>query len=106
MNDLTLAAGWIAFADRMPEPAYDPKSPEPKPTHGYILVTNNLEAKDRWGKMSHVWLVSMVHTHPGGPHVFNGRTLAEQGEITAFAHPGDWPLRGLTHWRPAVPEEW
>lgn len=94
---------WIAFADRRPEPQYDPANPGP--THGAILVTNNIDARNRWEKMPHVWLVEMVHYHDGGPHVFNGRELAEKGEITAFA-PGDMTLRGLTHWRPAVPEEW
>lgn len=97
---------WIAFADRRPEPQYDPKAKEPKPTHGMILVTNNIEARDRWGKMSHVWLVGMVHYHDDGPHEFAGRVRAEKGEITAFAQPCDMDLRGLTHWRPAVPEEW
>jgi len=96
--------GWIAFSDRLPTPAYDRKNP--RPTHGMILVTNNLGARDRWGKMSHVWIADMVHIHPEGPNIFNGRTLAEQGEITAFANPGDTLLRNLTHWRPAVPEEW
>jgi len=101
---LPVVDDWIAFADQMPEPRYDSKNPGP--THGMILVTNNVEAVDRWGTKSHVWLVSMVHEHPDGPHIFNGRELAVQGEITAFAHPGDIPLRNLTHWRPAVPEEW
>ena len=97
------ATGWIAFSERMPEPRYNPENPGP--THGYILVTNNLEARDRWGKMSHVWLVAMVHTHETD-NVFNGNVLAVAGEITALAHPGDMRVRGLTHWRPAVPEEW
>jgi hypothetical protein len=99
-------AGWVAFADRRPEPQYDPKSREPKPTHGMILVTNNLTARDRWGKMPHVWLVGTVHNHDERPYEFAGRVLAEKGEITAFAQPCDAELRGLTHWRPAVPEEW
>ena len=97
--------GWIAFSDRMPEPAHDPKNPG-QPTHGYILVTNNLEARNRWGKMSHVWLVSMVHIHEQ-EIVFGGMEMAAAGEITAFAEPhGNRSLRGLTHWRPAVVEEW
>lgn len=96
---------WIAFVDHMPEPAYDRKNPD-RPTHGKILVTNNLEAVDRWGTMSHLWLVDMVHPHPDSANVFNGKVFAEKGEITAFAQPSDMPLRNLTHWRPAVPEEW
>lgn len=101
-----LPQGWISFADQRPEPQYDPKATEPKPTHGAILVTNNLHARGRWGKMSHVWLVHMVHYHDHGPHLFMGEIRADKGEITAFAQPGDMPLRNLTHWRPAVPEEW
>lgn len=93
------ASGWIKFAESMPH--------EP---HGKLLVTNNLAAVDSSGMMSHLWLVGMVHAHDDGPNVFGGRVLAEQGEITAYAHPGphpgDMPLRNLTHWRPAVPEEW
>lgn len=95
---------WIAFADQRPEPQYD--SEREGPTHPSILVTNNLSARNRWGQMSHLWLVSMVHYHDERPHILGGRVLAELGEITAFAQPGDMPLRNLTHWRPAVPEEW
>lgn len=95
--------GWISFSDQMPTPAYDRANPGP--THGYILVTNNISARNRWGRMSHVWLVSMVHTHDK-PNVLGGRTLAEAGEITAFAQPWDMAIRGLTHWRPAIVEEW
>ncbi len=96
--------GWIAFADRRPEPRYE--RGREVPSHPDILVTNNLEARDRWGRMSHLWLVSMVHYHDDGPSIFNGRELAGKGEITAFAQPCDFALRNLTHWRPAVPEEW
>lgn len=96
-------SGWISFSDQMPAPAYDRANPGP--THGYILVTNNISARNRWGKMSHVWLVSMVHTRDKN-YEFGGRIVAFAGEITAFAQPGDTPLRGLTHWRPAVAEEW
>lgn len=61
---------------------------------GYILVTNNLKARDAFGKMSHVWLTMMVHKHP-------------DGTFTAFAEPdGASRIENLTHWRPAVPEEW
>ena len=98
------ANGWIAFSDRRPEPQYD--RDREGPSHPDILVTNNLAARNRWGQMSHLWLVHMVHYHDHGPYEFGGQVLAEKGEITAFAHPGNMALRGLTHWRPAVPEEW
>lgn len=87
--------GWIAFADRRP----------PNDYHGRLLVTNNIDARNRYGKMSHVWLVSMVHYHDDAAETINGYTLASLGEITAFAEPGDMTLRGLTHWRPAIAEE-
>ncbi len=100
-----VAGGWIAFAERMPEPRYDRKHPD-QPTHGMILVTNNLEARNRWDKASHVWLTSMVYVHDRA-EVVDGLTLAEDGEITAYHEPcGGGPVRGLTHWRPAVAEEW
>lgn len=40
--------GWIAFTDEMPKPSYDPKNPGP--THGYILVTNNIDARESLGQ--------------------------------------------------------
>lgn len=90
---------WIPFSERMPLGA-------PGKMHGMILITNNIQARNAFGNSSHVWLVNMVHTHPDGPVELGGRTLAEKDEITAFAHPGWMSLRNLTHWRPALPEEW
>jgi hypothetical protein len=57
--------------------------------------------------MSHIWLVSMVHYHDDRAKMNFDNTLclAMKGEITAFSE-GDMEIRGLTHWRPAVPEEW
>ena len=90
-----MSGGWTSFEEERPPADY----------HGFLLVTNNMGAVNAFGKMSHVWLVGMVHYHDDGPSVFCGRTDAEQGEITAFAHPSDMPLRNLTHWRYAIPEE-
>lgn len=84
---------WIPFTERMPSPH-----------SGFLLVTNNLGARDAFGHYSHVWLVSMVHVHERQEKV-GGRIYAEAGEITAFAEPGDWHIRNLTHWRFAIPEE-
>lgn len=89
-----VAVSWIPFTERMPPP----KS-------GFLLVTNNIDARDALGKSSHVWLVSRVHTHENGPEIWNGHTLAEQREITAYAEPIWLLLRNLTHWRWALPEE-
>lgn len=101
---VSTSGGWIAFSEHRPEPTYDPKNPG-RPTHGLILVTNNIEARDRWGHMSHVWLAGMVHYHETAK-VWRGETEAEAGEITAYTEPNDRLVRHLTHWRPAVPEEW
>lgn len=93
---------WVSFASRMPMPAHDRKIVGP--THGAILVTNSPDARNRWGAQSHVWLASMVHPHP--TEVRDGSYVEyEAGEITAFAD-GDMIIHRLTHWRPAVPEEW
>ncbi len=83
---------WTAFSDAMPEP------------HRLLLVTNNLQARTAQGHMSHVWLVGMVHAHERAVE-FLGRSVADAGEFTAFAHPSDMPLRSLSHWRYALPEE-
>lgn len=86
-------SNWISFSVQMP------------PRHsGFLLVTNNLEARDAFGHHSHVWLVSMVHTHAESASM-GGRVYAEKGEITAFAEPADRHIRNLTHWRFALPEE-
>lgn len=81
-----MSAEWIAFADHMPDS--DPALKR----HGLILVTNNIEARDRYRKKTHVWLTTMVHSGAG--------------EITCFAEPTDIRIRNLTHWRPAIAEEW
>lgn len=87
--------GWISFSDQLPDRTH---------THPMILVTNNIEARDSFGHMSHIWLVSMIHTHET-QHRFNNYVIAEAGEITAFENTSDTRIRNLTHWRPAVPEE-
>lgn len=88
-----MTAPWIAFEDQMPTPP-----------HGRILVTNNVEAKDAQGFASHVSLVYAVHHYQFGVSL-RGHVLAEEGEVTAVSETGV-RLRGLTHWRPALPEEW
>ena len=74
-------SGWISVYERQPESF-----------HGLILVTNNIEARNRHGNMSHVWLTSMLH--------HSGR------EFSAFPVESDHKVIGITHWRPAVVEEW
>lgn len=88
-----MSTPWTPFASQMP------------PSHsGFLLVTNNVEARDAFGHHSHIWLVSMVHVHKEAVRI-GGRDYAEKGEITAFAESGDHHIRNLTHWRFAIPEE-
>lgn len=51
-----------------------------------VLVTNNLEARDAHGRMSHVWLVDLVQT-------------GSDGERTAFTE-DLVRIHRLTHWHP------
>lgn len=44
---------WIAFADE--EPPEDPSNYDGKPITRNVLVTNNIDARDAAGRMSHVW---------------------------------------------------
>jgi hypothetical protein len=57
-----------------------------------VLVTNNLEGRDAFGQMSHVWRVIMVHEHEG-----------PEGPFMAFDD-ADRRIWGLTHYAeiPAV----
>lgn len=87
---------WIAFEAQMPTPP-----------HGRILVTNNLSAKDAHGFASHAWMVGSVYRHRKQEMSCTrpGYVEAYEGEITAFTEDAT-RLRNLTHWRPALPEEW
>lgn len=62
---------------------------ETAPQHmktGSFLVTNNINARDAHGAMSHVWLVRMVHE--------------ENGEYAAFLNDGFQKIGNLTHFLP------
>jgi hypothetical protein len=54
---------------------------------GFVLVTNNINAKNSYGNMSHVWLALMVHPQ-------------DDGTFAAFAHPSDNRVESITHWMP------
>lgn len=75
--------GWVSFADRLPPdlPATDDPSVMVSPR---VFVTNNIDAKNRVGRMSHVWYV-----HP----IKDDAT----GEWVAFDE-GDRKIHSLTHW--------
>lgn len=96
---------WIPFSARMPLPVYAPDPKIISPVHGAILVTNAVDARNRWGAQAHAWLVSGVHEHK--TEIRNGSYVeAYAGEITAYTEERMMLIHGLTHWRPAVPEEW
>lgn len=74
-------SGWVAFADREPPqfPAVDDPSVMLSPR---VLVTNNIDARDRAGRMSHVWF----------EHAIKG-----EDEWVAFDS-SYRKIHGLSHW--------
>lgn len=70
--------GWIKCSERLPEP------------HRKLLVTNNVEARDAHGQMSHVWLVRMIHKADDDEGF-----CAYTDEMTK--------VHGVTHYRYALP---
>jgi len=77
--------GWISLDECRP--------PHPSPL---LLVTNNLNASNRLGCMSHVWLAAMIH-YCEGPQVYP--------YPLAFVAHTDRKVQGITHWRYAIPSE-
>lgn len=77
---IELEERWISVDTRLP-----------KQHCGYFLITNNLNARDAFGHMSHVWLTSMLHEQDeGGYSAFNGDPF---GNV----------VHNVTHWQPIVP---
>lgn len=65
---------WISVKDALPEQE-----------KGFILVTNNINARSAFGNMSHFWLAGMLHKKDDG--------------YIAFAHPtATSRVEGITHW--------
>lgn len=78
---------WIPLAEHLP--------PEDGPK---VLVTNNMGARNAFGHMSHVWLVSMVHKIEPGEETIHGEDkLAKWGRFMAFSE-FDNVIANLTHW--------
>lgn len=77
---LVEAGGWVKCSERLPEEH-----------SGKILVTNNLEARDAFGHMSHIWLVQMIHD--GG----------EEFGWFAFDDYDNRAPQNITHWMPLPP---
>jgi hypothetical protein len=76
-------SGWAAFADREPPSTAAKDDPNVRTTDR-VLVTNNMRARDRMGRMSHVWFASPIKSEDGS-------------EWVAFDE-GDRKIHGLSHW--------
>lgn len=74
---------WTSFKDKEPpkDAALDDRSIK---TTRRVLVTNNIEARDRMGRMSHVWFESPIKDRTTGEWVAFDARLCE--------------IFGLTHW--------
>lgn len=90
---------WIPFSSLMPTDAYGDRH------HPSILVTNNISARTAQDHASHIWLTCSVYKHTTNEKTSTGYIRSYAGEVTAFSD-RDVRLRSLSHWRPALPEEW
>lgn len=72
---------WVAFSERWPPKSAALDDPSVMTTDR-VLVTNNIDARDRMGRMSHVWWATPIQS---------------KNEIVAFTE-NDWKIYGLTHW--------
>ena len=90
---LDAAVRALAAGDGQDSRAWRPVHPNNLPEPQWMLVTNNIDARDARGDMSHLWLVYMLHAP----------SLSEpQYGVTAFS--GNRRICYITHWRPAIPE--
>ena len=80
-----------------PSPTWQKLSLETMPplNEGKFLVTNDLEAKNAEGYMTHLWLVEEVY--PLGAHTAELMCTKEEG-YTAYID-GVLKVTKLTHWR-------
>ena len=51
----------------------------------YVIVTNNINARDAFGNMSHVWLTDFIHY--------------SEGQYSTFIDGGCKRAEYLTHWK-------
>lgn len=82
--DEAQADEWISFADAWPPESAALDDPSVTTTDS-VLVTNNIKARDRMGRKSHVWLLSPIKSR--------------DGEVVGFTD-GDRKVHSLTHWMP------
>lgn len=93
LDALDAAVRALAAGDGQDSRAWRPVDPNNLPEPQWMLVTNNIDARDARGDMSHLWLVYMLHAP----------SLDEpQYGVTAFS--GNRRICYITHWRPAIPE--
>jgi len=83
----TDAERWIPFKDKMPPEDGALDNPDVKAART-VLVTNNLSARDRMGRMSHVWFAMPLKS--------------TDGSIVAYDTDGR-KIHGLTHWLDPMP---
>jgi hypothetical protein len=69
---------WVAVSERLPEAP-----------HEMLLVTNNIDARDAHGFMSHLWLVRMIHH-------------SDERGYYAFDDYDNIRPESITHWRYAL----
>src|SRR5690606_245407 len=93
LDALDAAVRALAAGDGQDSRAWRPVDPNNLPEPQWMLVTNNIDARDARGDMSHLWLVYMLHAP----------SLNEpQYGVTAFS--GNRRICYITHWRPAIPD--
>lgn len=79
---------WISFADQEPPQSAALDDPSVT-TPDRVLVTNNINARDRMGRMSHLWLASPHKTDSADS--FTGWVAYDEA---------DRCIQNLTHWLP------
>lgn len=81
-NEQVEPVAWVSFAER--KPPVDAATDNPSVIAGRsVLVTNNINARDRMNQRSHVWLVVPIET--------------DKGEWVGFTDSSQ-KIIGLTHW--------
>lgn len=89
----------------MPWIPLTPETCPPEEFHGRLLVTNNITAVNRYGYSSHVWLTNLIHYSQPERFLVDRVTKLEL-QYHCFTEPGDVWVGFLTHWRPAIQEDW
>ena len=70
--------GWVRVEERLPD------------RNRLLLITNNINARDAHGEMSHVWLVPRIYP--------------DEDWTGCYSYDGNIPIHSISHWRYALPE--